>query len=528
MIIGIGNPVYDFIKTPHISTETRVLSGCSTNACLAVRKLGLAAGLVGRVGPDYEVQFKQDMDRFGIDYVLYPTAETGGFGLIYDESGDRTLDVLGIADPLDTFPALLGDAEYLLVGPILGEVPPPLLREIAARFDVPLVLDPQGLMRRIRNGRIDRYRNPDLIEILPLFDVVKPNEHEAQILTGINPRQEPQAAVEALYELMTAGPRRPGHPAIAIITLAEAGSLIFDGQEHIRIPAYRTLGQGPHRSRRHLCWWFHVSAPEDAAGLAAGGMFRIVRGLSDGRAHWTGLSADFWQKRNGGPVFCLSSSKAHSKRNDGMLARFRTTYQRLIMPLGRLSVRLGLGPDFWTYFSLVMSLVAALMLARWWWGLGLVLAISANLADAMDGATARAGGTSSTFGTVLDHCVDRYVEFILLGGVLVSGHVPAWLVYAATFGMVMASYVRAKAESAGGLESCTVGLAGRAEKLILFFVGLGLEGWFHVNGAIFWAIALIAVISHVTFVQRLVYTRQQLNPSGSRSRKDSHPHLAEG
>jgi len=104
MIVGIGNPVYDFIQTPLISTHTRVLSGYSTNACLAVSKLGGSAALVGRVGADFEQQFRADMDRFAIQYTLLPTAETGGFGLVYDETGDRTLDVLGVADPIDQFP----------------------------------------------------------------------------------------------------------------------------------------------------------------------------------------------------------------------------------------------------------------------------------------------------------------------------------------------------------------------------------------------------------------------------------------
>lgn len=193
-----------------------------------------------------------------------------------------------------------------------------------------------------------------------------------------------------------------------------------------------------------------------------------------------------------------------------MLAQFRSTYQKIFMPLGRLSVRLGLGPDFWTFSSVVISLFAAYLMANRNWGWALIVSIIVNIADGMDGATARARGTSSTFGMVLDHNIDRYVEFILLGGILLSGYVPAWLVYSATFGMVMASYVRAKAESTGGLESCTVGFAGRAEKLILLFVGLGLEGWFHVSGALFWAVALISIISHVTFIQRLVYTRKQL------------------
>lgn len=198
-----------------------------------------------------------------------------------------------------------------------------------------------------------------------------------------------------------------------------------------------------------------------------------------------------------------------------MLSRFRSTYQRIMMPLGRFSVRLGLGPDFWTFFSVALSVVTAALFTRKIWGWGLILAILTHLADGMDGSTARARGTASRFGTVLDHCVDRYVEFILLGGLLLSGHIPGLLIYTATFGVVMASYVRGKAESVGGLDDCNVGFAGRAEKLIILYVGLGLEGWFHVSGAIFWSVVLIAAISHITFVQRLLYTRSQLFPPAS-------------
>ncbi len=195
-----------------------------------------------------------------------------------------------------------------------------------------------------------------------------------------------------------------------------------------------------------------------------------------------------------------------------MLSRFRSTYQQIMMPLGRLSVRLGLGPDFWTIFSVLLSIVTACVLSQKLWGWGLILALAVNLSDGMDGATARARGTQTDFGTVLDHNMDRYAEFFLLGGILLSGHLPGWLVYAALFGMVMASYVRAKAESVGGLDMSTVGWAGRAEKLILLFVGLGLEGWFNLAGAISWAIALIAIVSHVTFVQRLLHARKQMLP----------------
>lgn len=245
MIVCIGNPVYDYIQTPHICTHTRVLSGSSTNACLALRKLGHPAGLVGRVGPDFRGQFETDMERYGIAYHLYPTAESGGFSLVYDKTGDRTLELLGIADPLDQFPPSFSEAEFILIGPILGEVPPELAREIAASTEAPLLLDPQGMMRRIKNGRIERFRNPALIELLPIFDVVKPNEHEAQILTGINPRQRPEAAVKALYALMTAGERRAAHPPVAVVTLAEAGSIIYDGRRTYTIPAFQTFAKDP-------------------------------------------------------------------------------------------------------------------------------------------------------------------------------------------------------------------------------------------------------------------------------------------
>ena len=193
-----------------------------------------------------------------------------------------------------------------------------------------------------------------------------------------------------------------------------------------------------------------------------------------------------------------------------MFAQFRLTYQRLVMPLGHAALKLGLGPDFWTVLSVLLSIAAAYVLSQQNWVLGLAVVFTANFLDLVDGATARAGGTANPFGTVFDHNMDRYAEFIIFGGILLSGYVPAWLIYTALFGMVMASYVRAKAESAGGLEHCVVGLAGRAEKLLLLYLGLALEGFFGVGGALYWVIAIIALISHITFLQRLLYTRRQL------------------
>ena len=95
-LVAIGNPVYDEIITPHTQTSGRVLSGCSTNACLAAKRLGLRrVGLIGCLGADFKQQFQRDMDRYGIDILnAKPSENTGGFRLIYDAQGYRTLDVL--------------------------------------------------------------------------------------------------------------------------------------------------------------------------------------------------------------------------------------------------------------------------------------------------------------------------------------------------------------------------------------------------------------------------------------------------
>jgi phosphatidylglycerophosphate synthase len=192
-----------------------------------------------------------------------------------------------------------------------------------------------------------------------------------------------------------------------------------------------------------------------------------------------------------------------------MLQRWRGLYEKTSIPFGKASLKLRLSPDFWTLFSVFVALVAAALIAlgHFWWGLVMVWGM--NVADMLDGATARAGGTGTRFGTVLDHVCDRYAEFLLIGG-FAAGHCisPELALFAAS-GIVMASYVRSKAESAGGLNNCNVGLAGRQEKLILMWVALAFFGFDLVlYGQI--AIALIGIISHITALQRLLYARKQI------------------
>jgi sugar/nucleoside kinase (ribokinase family) len=232
MIVAFGNPVYDYIKTPVVTTGERVLSGCSTNGCLALARLGHETALAGCVGSDYYDRFTSDARRYGIIPYVQLCEQTGGFGLIYDAKGDRTLDVLGVAAPIEHVPAACSAAQAIIIGPILQETQGPLIEQIQAVSQAPLFLDPQGLLRRIgADGRIEHFCPPELAQIVPLCQVIKANELETQVITGIDPRLDGLRAVRRLKALGC---------AIAIVTLAEAGSLIDDGQRQYIIPAYAT------------------------------------------------------------------------------------------------------------------------------------------------------------------------------------------------------------------------------------------------------------------------------------------------
>lgn len=238
-LVGIGNPVYDIIVTPWTKTDGRVLSGCSTNACLAAKRLGMErVGLVGCIGPDFARRFADDMKNFHLESRMeVGGTTTGGFQLIYDENGNRTLDVLGVAGKItpENFPKEFLDAEWILIGPILGEVDLELLHFIRSSSSASIFLDPQGLIRVVgRDKRIVHRCNKDEFdEISRLVDFVKPNEHESETITG---EKDPVLALQRLREV---GKRVP------IVTLAERGSLLMNGDRLYRIPPYPTHAIDP-------------------------------------------------------------------------------------------------------------------------------------------------------------------------------------------------------------------------------------------------------------------------------------------
>ena len=233
-LVGIGNPVYDVIVTPWSRTAGRVLSGCSTNACLAAKKLGVRkVGLLGCIGKDFSQQFSRDMREYDIEASMDVSGlTTGGFHLIYDRNGNRTLDVLGVAGKIkqDNFPKEFLDGTFLLIGPILGEVDLELIQFLRSKSSAKIFLDPQGLVRKVGDdGRIVHSCDRDEIrKIIEVVDFVKPNEQEIETITG---EKDP---LKGLQRLRSMG------PAVPIVTLAERGSLLLDGNRLFRVPPFAT------------------------------------------------------------------------------------------------------------------------------------------------------------------------------------------------------------------------------------------------------------------------------------------------
>lgn len=291
MITAVGNPVYDLIETPFIRTDGRVLSGCSTNFCLALSKLGVKTSLIGNIGHDLKDKFVSDLDRFAIQHTLFESSESGGFSLHYfGNHGERELKLLGDAGSIVEFPNEYLKSDYVVFGPILGEVDYDYVAGVKANSSGKIVLDPQGILRNHTDGKIFHEKKADTEKLIGLCDVVKPNELECKVLTGIDPREDARTSAEMI---------KSWGPGLVIITLAELGSVIYDGSEFTPIPPFDTLAK-------------------DSTGAGdtymAGFMYGYMNGWNLYECGCMGSSVASVMIENTGPDFPLTLEEAETRR----------------------------------------------------------------------------------------------------------------------------------------------------------------------------------------------------------------------
>lgn len=190
----------------------------------------------------------------------------------------------------------------------------------------------------------------------------------------------------------------------------------------------------------------------------------------------------------------------------------RASISRFVDPVGGWLVRAGIGPDAITFTGTVGTVASAL----WFFPRGQLLAgtIAVTvfvLLDMLDGAVARARGSGTAWGTVLDATCDRIADGALFAGltwwcfVVVDDRLLAVAALLCLVSAQVISYIKARA-AASGL-SADGGMVERAERYIITLVGAGLTG-LGVHFALDVALWLLAGLQVVTVAQRMFAVRR--------------------
>ncbi|VEG25916.1 CDP-alcohol phosphatidyltransferase family protein [Actinomyces howellii] len=184
--------------------------------------------------------------------------------------------------------------------------------------------------------------------------------------------------------------------------------------------------------------------------------------------------------------------------------------------------RAGVSANMITVTGTVLTVViSALTLAQGRFVLGPVLLALVVVADSFDGILARATGTGSAFGAFLDSTMDRLGDGALLGSLAVwaalhmeAGALRTTTVSVAVTAVVLAAavpYARARAEAIGA--DASAGLLERTDRIVLTAVGVLAVGLGAPQWVLTVALALVALGSLATVVQRVLAVRRQTLPA---------------
>lgn len=191
--------------------------------------------------------------------------------------------------------------------------------------------------------------------------------------------------------------------------------------------------------------------------------------------------------------------------------RIRGGWDRLMRPVGVSLAKLGVTPDAVTYLGLLIQVGVAVLIVQGRFLVAGLVAILAAAADVLDGAVAKSRGRTGNFGAFLDSTTDRLSDALFLVPIAwlygvepdIAAHDEPWVAAVALAALVfgfLVSYSKARAESLG--YDCNVGIMERAERVILMILALLFD-------IVPPALVILASLSGVTFIQRMVHVRLQ-------------------
>jgi len=190
-------------------------------------------------------------------------------------------------------------------------------------------------------------------------------------------------------------------------------------------------------------------------------------------------------------------------------------YKSATKPITQSLIRARVTPNAITTFAALVVLVSAVAFGFGWIRLGGALLLFSGVLDTLDGDVARAAGQATRFGAFYDSTLDRLGDGVTFIGIATwflttpGTRYPvlgAVLCMVAILSSVLVSYARARAEGLG--IDCKVGLVQRAERILVIglpasFLGAGSGGMI-----LQVIVALLALGSTITVIQRFLYVRQ--------------------
>lgn len=173
-----------------------------------------------------EYKSVEDMRAQGIQVKVIPSQKTVYFENIYGEnSNDRTQNVLAKADPFKTEDLINVDANVYHLGSLLADdFPFEVIKYLSTKGR--LSVDAQGYLREVRGTKVVPVDWSDKMEAFKYIDVLKVNEIEAHVLTGLDNWEE------AAKKLGEWGVKE------VLLTLGSYGSMVYAGGKLYKIPAY--------------------------------------------------------------------------------------------------------------------------------------------------------------------------------------------------------------------------------------------------------------------------------------------------
>jgi CDP-diacylglycerol---glycerol-3-phosphate 3-phosphatidyltransferase len=201
-----------------------------------------------------------------------------------------------------------------------------------------------------------------------------------------------------------------------------------------------------------------------------------------------------------------------------LLAPLERAFYSLIRPIVDRLLRTGVRPNTITTIGTGIVLLSAVAYGFGWIRAGGGLLLLSGVIDTLDGQVARSSGQVTKFGAFYDSTLDRVGDgatFIGIATYLLLAPDVAWrtssivVCMVAILASLLVSYARARAEGLG--VDCKVGIAQRAERIVLLGVASVLVGAGPRAMVLIIIVGLLAAASMITVVQRFMYVYQVTN-----------------